>query len=195
MSNLLPDIETLLLQRIANGDEQAFSAVLRKYWNTVFSHALAYLKSVERAEETTQDIFLKLWRSRSTLSEVKSLKNYLFIIARNHIYNEARKRIDRLFFPSDQIHAADPLPHQQTEYRETYQILLRGVELLPEKRKRVFKMSRFEGMTNEQIAESLGMHKDTVYQYLTKALGFLKVYVQENAGVPLWVIILIAEIK
>ncbi|MBC9929157.1 RNA polymerase sigma factor [Chitinophaga qingshengii] len=182
--------ENDLLSRIARGEEQAFTLFVRAHWNTIFSHAIAYLKTVEKAEEVTQDIFMRLWKTREKLGSVKSLKDYLFIVARNQIYNEARKKIQQLYIPSDDLEADAATPDQYTEYRLTYQLLLKGVELLPEQRKKVFTMSRFGGMSNEQIAAALGMHKDTVYQYLAKAVSFLKVYMKEHSSDPILLIIL-----
>lgn len=184
--------EKELLSRIAGGDEHAFGILVHKYWNTIFSHALAYLKSVEKAEEITQDVFMRLWKARGRVGDIKNLDNYLFILARNQIFNETRKRIDQLYAVDDEnMEALSATPDQQTEFRETYQLLLKGVELLPEKRKRVFTMSRFEGMSNEQIASALGMHKDTVYQYLVKALNFLKLFLQEHSDNMVVIIIVL----
>lgn len=187
--------ESDLLSRISRGDQQAFTLFVRAHWNTVFSHAIAYLKTVEKAEETTQDIFMHLWKTREKLASIKSMKDYLFIVARNQIYNEARKKIQQLYLPSEDLEANTTSPDQHTEYRLTYQLLLRGVELLPEQRKKVFKMSRFGGMSNEQIAATLGMHKDTVYQYLAKAVSFLKVYMKEHSDNPILLIILLGGLS
>ena len=66
-----------------------------------------------------------------------------------------------------------------------------GISLLPEKRQQVFRMSRLDGLTHEQIAERLGMHKDTVAQYIVKAVAFLRSYLQEHLGDSLLVIILL----
>lgn len=187
--------EKEMLLRIIEGDERAFSILVQEYWNTIFSHAFAYLKSVEKAEETTQDIFMRLWKARAGLGKIKSLDNYLFIIARNQIFNETRIRIAQLYAVDEKMEALNATPIQQTEFRETYQLLQQGVALLPGKRKRVFIMSRFEGMSNEQIASVLGMHKDTVYQYLVKALNFLKVYLHEHSDDLTVLIILLGGIS
>lgn len=180
MPSSQPYNERKLLSCIAEGDEQAFGVLLQEYWRTIYSHAIAYLKSVEKAEETTQDIFMQIWNTRQTLPAVKSLKDYMFIVARNKIYNEARKKIAALYLPLENPETDNAFPDQQIEYKETYQILLRGIELLPEQRRKVFKMSRLEGMSNEEIAQALGMRKETVYQYVVKAQGFLRVYMKEH---------------
>ncbi len=182
MRTAQPYDEKELLLRVQESDETTFELLLRTYWNTVFSHALAYLKSVEKAEELTQDVFMNIWKARKNLPAVQCFKDYLFITTRNRILNETRKRLSELYTN----HLPDPLevadPAGATEYRETYQILMQGIELLPEKRKRVFKMSRLEGMSNEQIAETLSIHRDTVYQYLAKSVAFLRLYLRDHAG-------------
>lgn len=191
-----PHNEEELLQLIINGDQRAFSEFVRRQWNTLYSHALAYLKSTQRAEEVTQDIFLKIWVNRDKLAEVRSLENYLFIVARNQIVNETRRRIQSLYGQPEEAIASTALtPDLQTEYKESYRLLLQGIELLPEKRRRVFKMSRLEGMSNEQIAAELDLHKDTVYQYITKALLFLKVYMEEHSKDTLFVILMLAHMS
>lgn len=134
---------------------------------------------------------MKIWTSRDKLSGVRNLDNYLFIIARNHIVNETRKKIDLIYGVTDEQAGTSSSPDLLTEYRESYQLLLKGIELLPEKRKQVFKMSRLDGLSNEQIAVTLGIHKDTVYQYLVKALVFLRAYLQEHIGDTFWLLFLV----
>ncbi|HEY4290762.1 MAG TPA: sigma-70 family RNA polymerase sigma factor [Puia sp.] len=185
--------ESDLLARVATGDQLAFAEMVRRYWNTIYSHGLVYLKSAPRAEEITQDVFMKIWTGREKLPEVRNLDNYLFIIARNHIFNEARKKINLIYGDVGERAETSFLPDLQTEYKESYQQLLKGIELLPEKRRQVFKLSRLEGLSNEQIATRLGIHKDTVYQYLVKALLFLRAYMQEHMGGTLLVLLLIRE--
>jgi len=167
-----------------------------RYWNRIYSQGLAYLKSAQQAEEITQDIFMKVWTTRQRLEEVRSFDNYLFIIARNHIFNETRKKIALVCgLPEQAIQHPETssLPDLQTEYKESYRQLLKGIELLPEKRKQVFKLSRLEGLSNEEIAAQLGIHKDTVYQYLVKSLLFLRSYMQEHAGDTLLALFLFEE--
>lgn len=185
--------ENDLLARVAAGDQLAFAEMVRRYWNTIYSHGLVYLKSAPRAEEITQDVFMKVWTGREKLPEVRNLDNYLFIIARNHIFNEARKKINLIYGDVGDRAGTSFLPDLQAEYKESYQQLLKGIELLPEKRRQVFKLSRLEGLSNEQIATQLGIHKDTVYQYLVKSLLFLRTYMQEHMGGTLLLLLLIRE--
>ena len=177
---------------IAEGDEKAFADLIRLYWKNIYAHALSWMRSAEEAEELTQDIFLKVWHSRGQLAGVENFENWLFIVSRNTIVSAVRKKLSRPSFLQQQEQEENSLrPDLLSENRQHYQVLLNGIGLLPEKRQQVFRMSRLEGLTHEQIAERLGMHKDTVAQYIVKAVAFLKIYLQEHIGDSLLVIILL----
>jgi len=177
---------------IAEGDEKAFADLIRLYWKNIYAHALSWMRSAEEAEELTQDIFLKVWHSRGQLAGVENFENWLFIVSRNTIVSAVRKKLSRPSFLQQQEQEENSLrPDLLSENRQHYQVLLNGIGLLPEKRQQVFRMSRLEGLTHEQIAERLGIHKDTVAQYIVKAVAFLKSYLQEHIGDSLMVIILL----
>lgn len=177
---------------MAAGSEQAFAALMRAHWRNVYVHALSWLKTTAEAEELTQDVFLKVWQVRATLPELDNFHNWLFIMARNRIISGVRRKLSRpAFVETQEKEAAGLQPDHWTENRERYQVLLNGIALLPDKRQQVFRMSRLEGLTHEQIAAQLGMHKDTVAQYIVKAVAFLKVYLAEQLGQPLLVILLL----
>lgn len=171
-----------MLQRIMNGDESAFARMLQVYSNTVFSQAMAFLKSTQLAEECTQDIFLHVWHKREHLRDIQNFEGWLITVARNQIFNFMESRLAKplpvLLPGAEQL---DELtPDLQTEARAAYQLLLKGIEALPEKRRQVFKMSRLEGMTHEEIATALQIHKGTVAQYVVLSLNFLKTYLEKH---------------
>lgn len=181
--------ETLV--RVAAGDERAFAQLTRAYGDTIFSQALAFVKSVPQAEELTQDIFMKVWRNREKLTGVENFENWLFILARNLIFDSFKIKVNAPLEFAGSYDTEFITPDLQAEQRDTYRLLLRGIELLPEKRQQVFRMSRLEGMSHEQIAQTLGIHKITVAQYIVKSLSFLKSYLEEHTGDTILVIILL----
>ena len=182
-----------LLLQIAGGNEQALARLVRLYWKNVYGHSLAWIKSAEEAEELTQDIFLKVWNARDRIPQLDNFENWLFILSRNAILSAVRKRLSRpTFLQEQELEGSAFRPDHLSENRQHYRIFLQGISLLPEKRQQVFRMSRLEGLTHEQIAERLGIHKDTVAQYIVKAVAFLKGYLQEHLGDSLVVIILLA---
>ena len=194
--DLDPDEQAGILRLVAAGDERAFARLLRLYGDTVFSQALAFVKSVPHAEELTQDIFMRVWRSREKLLEIESFENWLFIIARNLIFDSFKARVNTpLPYAATSLVADLITPDLQTEQRDTYQLLLRGIDQLPEKRRQVFRMSRLEGMSHEQIAQALGIHKVTVAQYIVKSLSFLKSYLEDHTGDAIPLILFLCEFR
>ena len=185
-----------ILRLISEGDQRAFALLVNKYADTIYSHCLAYVKSVEQAEELSQDIFLKIWAIRTKLKEIERFEDYLFVLSRNLIYRSFRKKVREMVSIAGGNVETDlesdlPTPDLQTEYRASYQLLLKGIDQLPEKRRQVFRMSRLDGMNHEQISQTLGIHKVTVAQYIVKSLNFLRSYLKEHAGDAILIIILL----
>lgn len=95
--------ENDLLQKVSEGNTSAFTSLVDGYWNQLYSHALAYVKNSEKAKEITQDVFLKIWQNRETLKEIKSFKNYLFIVGKNHIISAMRKKLQEEQQPDENL--------------------------------------------------------------------------------------------
>jgi RNA polymerase sigma-70 factor (ECF subfamily) len=173
-----------LIRLIADGDELAFTVVVNRLWRNCYFHALTYTHSPEKAEEITQDIFLQVWKNRDKLEAIVDFSHWFKVVARNKIISAMRGKLQEIAGLDTVTEATtiEPLlkPDLQTEYRESYQILLKGIELMPEKRREVFKLSRLEGKSNQEIAAQLNIHPVTVSQYLAKSLAFLKTYLQEQ---------------
>lgn len=179
MQTLTPydEIQTLLL--IVQGDQKAFTKLVDIYWSTVYNHALAYSKSTQVAQEITQDIFLKVWNKKENLREIENFKGYLFILGRNQIISTMRKKLQENV-EADFINLPEKvwLPDHQICYKEMNQEILNAIEKLPPVRKKVFKMSRFEGLTYQEIAINLQISKNTVKDHIAIALIFLKTHLQ-----------------
>lgn len=195
--SLYSDNELICL--VADGDQLAFSELVIRFWRNCYFHALTYTHNPQKAEEITQDIFLQVWNNRGKLREIDHFQGWFKVVARNKIISAMRKKLHEIVAINVQEEDTTDIaietllvPDQQMEYRESYQILLRGIEQMPEKRREVFKMSRLEGKTNLEIADQLKIHPVTVSQYISKALAFLKSYLQEHEVEVVLVIVLLA---
>lgn len=171
------DNEKELLAQIASGDTKAFALLFEQYQSKVFSHALTFVKSVEEAEELTTDIFMKVWEHRQQLSSVQSFKSYLFILGRNHLISAIRKKIMvTVEVPQEHLMENILLPDKQYDVKEMHNIIMQGIEKLSAQQKKVFTMSRLEGLSYEEIAEALAISKRTVKFHMILALNFLREY-------------------
>jgi RNA polymerase sigma-70 factor (family 1) len=191
--------ERLLLHQIAEGDEKAFAIIVRRYWNNIYAQALAYVKSSHHAQDIVQEVFIKVWEKRETLLQVERFDSFLFIIARNHIISELRKKIAHPLEPDavDVYKEERGIPDQELSFKQLQQHLKTAIELLPQQQKTAFLLSRDEGLSYEAIAVQMNLSKETVKKHIGRSLNFLRTYMRTKAEVNLAIffIILISQCK
>jgi RNA polymerase sigma-70 factor (ECF subfamily) len=176
--------EKEILFLVSKGDEHAFSKIVKYYSAIIYTHALTYIKNAVQAEEITQDIFLSLWQRREELNHISNFQGYLYAMVRNRTISEFRKKILELNSkPVDELESLSPGPADSVEMRELLEILMRGIQKLPTRRKQVFTMSRFDGMSYNEIAKNLGISKSSVNQHIVEALVFLRTYLRNQMAV------------
>jgi RNA polymerase sigma-70 factor (family 1) len=179
------DEEKMLLQRMAEGDTQAFARIFDNYWKKIYSISLTYIKSTQEAEDVTQDVFLKIWKNREKLTEVDSLNNYLFIMTRNQVLTALRKKSAQdhqpLFIETGGA-SKDPLPDREVAYKDLQVKLHEAIRLLPPKQQEALRLSREEGLGHEEIARLMGVSKSTVKNHIVTGLNTVRLYLREHAG-------------
>jgi RNA polymerase sigma-70 factor (ECF subfamily) len=172
--------EIELLQLVAQGNERAFGALVDLHWEGVYRHALTYLKSPELAEETTLDVFEKIWHKREQLINVKIFADWLFIVGRNTFISRTRKKIAAI--PAPDAWTEDVVvPDKSLELRDLANLLEQGIRQLTPQQQEIFRLSREEGLTHEEIAQRLGLSKHTVKGHLVNALNSLRSFLQERS--------------
>lgn len=160
--------------RIAAGDQLAFERLFREHYRPLCAFARQYLKDGEKAEDLVQDLFFRLWQDRGNVSVTTSVKSYLFASVRNRCLNAlavtARMR------PFDE--ETDDRSQEETVSEEERTLRLArvqaAIEALPEERGRIFKLSRYEGLKYQEIAERMGISPKTVENQMGRALKTLR---------------------
>lgn len=172
-------------QRIASGDRAAFEEAFRAYYRPLCAFANTYMKDRDKSEDLVQELFVKLWNERERLNVTSSLKAYLFSAVRNRSLNELEKVV-RMKPLSEGLHNTTP-EDTQSEEDHTWRSarVLAAIEALPEERRKVFKLSRNEGLKYHEIAERLGISVKTVENQMGKALKTLREDLADL--VPVWV--------
>ncbi|BDU27061.1 MULTISPECIES: RNA polymerase sigma-70 factor [unclassified Flavobacterium] len=168
--------EKKLLLELSQGSELAFTNVYNQYKNTVYSTAFRITKSKILSEEAVQDIFLKIWQNRETLSEIDHFENYLYIISRNHLFNSIKKIAREATLASEINLKETGFIDTDTSIKdEQYNIILNQiVEQLPPQQQKVYKMAKLDGLSHQKIGESLGISTETVKKHMAQALKFIR---------------------
>jgi RNA polymerase sigma factor (sigma-70 family) len=189
-SPLMTSDESLVLLKVASGNEFVYTRLVEKYWQKVLQHALSFVKSYPVAEELTQDIFIQIWQKKEKLSEVKSFDNYLFIISRNLIITHIRKKlVETESFKGEKLQEMFLKPDDQYEYKELDRIINEGANLLTEPRRTIFLLSRVEGKDADFISEELGLAKRTIRWHLLEALNFLRIYLSKHYDITFLILL------
>ena len=130
---------------------------------------------------------MKIWVGREKLPEISCFSAYLNTITRNHIYNALRKLaneellLEKLLSPSSAAYRPDTAIENMS-LRELQEALQKVMDTLTPQQKKVFELSRMEGLKHEEIALRLNISRETVKKHVSEALriirGQLQCYIQ-----------------
>lgn len=153
---------------------KAFDEIYARYWRKLYLFAYSILEDREVCEDTVQDIFTYLYSRRKELS-ISELKPYLFQSIKfqviKHLRNDkiTQHHVERINAISFSNHT-----EEMVNFRELEASLERHLNELPERCREIFKLSRQQNLTNEQIADQLGLSVQTVKNQISKALTYLR---------------------
>lgn len=169
---------------MAAGEEDAFNQLFNIYWDKVYATALVLSKSSQLAEDIAQEVFLRLWQNRGRTDTIENLEAFLFITARNLIYNRlSRIKLEIAYnnYLQYQFSTLDKDIEARAELRQLREIIAAGICQLPPQQQKAFRLSREEGLNHEAISRQMGVSRATVKDYIVKAIAALRKYLQEHA--------------
>lgn len=157
-----------LIQQLSDGSIAAFQQLYQRY-QPLLHRYLQPFRMVEEPDEVIQDIFLKLWTKRASLSAVRSLPQYLFRMARNrlldlHKSNRARQQRETATHTAPEQH--QPQLSSPLESKEFFEYALKAIARLPERQRIIYEMSVFQDRSLDEIAEAMGLGKSVVIKQL-----------------------------
>jgi len=163
----------ILLTKIANGDSEAFKTLFEMFFPKVKVFLVKFLKDEVAAEDISQDIFVKIWTHRDILPDIKSFNTYIYRMTRNAALNHIRG--NHTLVDISKMSILDDKDIEAEYYTKEKELLIRlTVEQMPPQRQRIFKMSREQGLSNDDISLKLGISKKTVENNITLALKELR---------------------
>ncbi|NII26087.1 RNA polymerase sigma-70 factor [Pseudoflavitalea sp. X16] len=178
----LPDNDHLLFQLIAEGDEQAFTALFNLYLPRLYPFIVKLTKSEPAVQEIIQETFIKVWLNRDKLAGMENPGGWLFRVASNQCYDYLRKRAlnDQLFTALTTDTAITSAPHEGADAKELKRLVGEAVQLLPAQRQKIYLMSREQGKTIPEIARELQLSPNTVKNTLVVSLQFIRDYLVKH---------------
>lgn len=184
--------EQEILARVAGDDQRAFTLLVEQYTATIYTHVLTYIKNAFRAEEITQDIFVNVWKHRQELPSIANFPGYLYVMTRNRTISAFRERVLNLDnAEKDELESAGLNPAGALEFRQLSETLKQGIDRLPERRRQVFTMSRFDGLSYEEIAGQLAISKSAVNKHIIEALLFLRTHLRDSMGMVFFALLVV----
>ncbi len=166
------------VEKISESDREAFDSLFRALYPQLVTFSMRYTRSKAVASDLVQDAFLILWKKRRELVLEQSTKAYLYSIVRNSSLNYIRDHSSKtVTLEEAEVELDEPRLESNHEMEEPEELinLIRGwIEELPERRCEAFKLSRFEGLDHEEIAEVMDISANTVNNHIVSALDYLR---------------------
>jgi RNA polymerase sigma-70 factor (ECF subfamily) len=169
--------DLFIAKRIKEGDIKIFENVFRTFYNPLYFYSLSITGNAANAEDIVQDLFYTLWKDREKITIVYSLKSYLYKAVRNRSLQFIEKQKTRKHTNNEitayKVEATEINPQSLLEYKELDERLQNCMKKLPERRRQIFQLHRFESKKYTEIADHLGLSIKTVEAEMTKTLKLL----------------------
>jgi RNA polymerase sigma-70 factor, ECF subfamily len=163
--------EETIWKNIQQKDIETFERYYKEHYKSFFLMACKYLKDSAQAEEIVNDVFLKLWEDGDKIRIETSLKSYIYKAVINRSINTLNKNNRELLHQVDLSAIPDESYELlQIEENELKIKLYAAIDQLPDQCRKVFELSRFEELKQQEIADKLGISIKTVKNHITIAL-------------------------
>ena len=173
-----------LLNDLKNGNEKAFTAIFTDYFPRLSQFAISYVIDDSIAKNIVQDVFVKLWETRQSLRDNSPVLAYLLTITKNNCLDYLKHKQIESKYQKQVIlghkelelnyYALQRLEIDLLSYDEILKLIDKTISSLPPQCQQVFKMSRFENLSNAEIAENLNIGVKAVEANITRALKIFR---------------------
>ena len=163
-----------LVERMRDGDKEAFEAIFDRYYDLLHTFAKQILKDSFAAEDIIQNVFIKVWIRKERINSKLSLRNYLLVATRNELFDYMRLRYNLLRSDINDglldVADTDPDAGEYLLHRERAGFIDAAMRSMPDKRREIFSMRYDRNMTNAEIARALNLSIRTVEKHVDLAI-------------------------
>ena len=171
------DLFSVWARRIRSSDASAFEAFFRALHGPLERYAESIVSDAALASDMVQDAFVRIWEGRERLDPSQSIKAFAYRTVRNLCLNRIRDRKNREHLLSQRYEPdGSPRfgPDESLDAERLAGLLRQWIDELPERQREALQLSRFQGMSHEEVAEAMDVSPRTVNNHLVKALRTIR---------------------
>ena len=168
--------EKEIVEEMKTGMASAFDNLYRAYSHKLYSFAFTFLKSREDAEEVVQDTYFKIWEKRSSIDSSQSFKSFLFSIGYHSTIDLLRLKLKERKFREMVLEKATSNFNleESIEFGDLLEHVNHIVEELPSRKLEIYKLSRIDHLSYNEIAEKLNISVKTVENGINFSMKFIR---------------------
>ena len=172
--NSLNSVENGSRQSIKLKDKASLEEIYKQYWSKLYVYAFNVLREREICEDIVQEIFVDLWIKRNDI-QITNLDSYLYQSVKYQIFNHFRrsKYKKQLLEKLNEVNRKYKID-ESYEKKELKVHIKDAISKLPEQRRLIFQMSRYEGLSNKEISDNLNISLQTVKNQISESLKFIR---------------------
>ncbi len=175
------------------GDIQAYEAIYRRYAPALFSYGKRLTSDYDLVRDVIQDLFVEIWQRRENLTDLQTIKFYLFRVLRNALSRNRKYAMDEeplewkaIWSPETWLPSVESTITEEENRQQQLNRLRQGLNKLPERQREAVMLAFFDNLSNEEIGQIMGIHVQSVTNHISRALHFLKDVVVSGILAALW---------
>lgn len=182
----IPQVE--LLKRLKKGDSTAFEEIFNTYKGRAYAFVLKFVKTEDFAADIIHDVFLKIWEGRKRIDCSKNFESYFFTICKNTVFNFLKKVAHKESVKNSILNYITTYQQSfesELYYKEYELMAKRAIDMLPPRRREVFRLCKLDGKSYAETASDLGISRNAVKEHIVKASSFIREYFRQRAEISI----------
>jgi RNA polymerase sigma-70 factor (ECF subfamily) len=162
---------------LRNSDREVFAELFDETYDALHRYATYFTRDGDAAADILQDVYLKLWNVRDTIDPEKSLRAFMYQMVRNYSLNHQRQVKRHRSEEIDAEHPSvsfDTMNEEKLDAADLGERIHRWIDDMPTRRREAFMLSRYEGLSHDEIAAMMDLAPKTVNNHIVLALQHIR---------------------
>jgi len=182
-----------LIASLKDGDEQAYHYLVEHFHHPLCVYANSLVNDHSQAEDIVQNVFIRTWVKRENLHPDYSIKSYLYKSVFNEFIDQYRRQQSVSILEKKYIEALDAIVEEdQAVFEQLLSLVQKEIQTLPPKCRKIFQLSKQDGLSNIEISQHLNISIKTVEAHMTKAFRILREKTRKKAPLETVIFLLFA---